>query len=561
MSVLLENVRKEIMSSNAFMLPALPHIPAPGLNSTDTIGTAALKSNRMGESSGRNESFTATLERISDIRYGRKPKAKPDEKPAATPRDSHTDSTSPQKLSETTEIPREHIEVGEAPVTKEMPPFIHPFQACNLMSFHLLNNATVDDGSWAAEAPSGSTTEPSLGMLLDLIGHLHPQLQPAEGQQVGIGPFEQLQANISPEAPNWSFFEQIAFKAINHSENVRSNGNQAQVYGSWHWMASPAAQEGAINGQPESSDVKGSTPGTPLLQILGIAGKAWGTNPNTGSSGGAEMAAAGHNGGSAFLTTGDLNMDSFPEMQARQVNENSSLQKFQASLKATAEQPADSNSALSGIIAKTPEEVFGLKSTALKSEVLPVHDPGNKIGLIDGDNKDSGFFSSQDQMPQHLEKLENAEQPADAAKRNTMSQTLNQIVQKAVLSFHNGQHEVQLHLKPEFLGNIRMQIVSEGQQIAIKIVADLPFVKDMLENNLHQLKTELQAQGLDIDELEVSVAHDSYAGSESYQKAESDELQAGKSNTDPDAVSSDEQHQASSRDSNPMAETAIDYFA
>ena len=72
---------------------------------------------------------------------------------------------------------------------------------------------------------------------------------------------------------------------------------------------------------------------------------------------------------------------------------------------------------------------------------------------------------------------------SEASQRSLMSQSMNQIVQKAVLSLHNGQHEVELHLKPDFLGHIRMQIVSEGQHVAIKMVAELPFVKDMLVNN------------------------------------------------------------------------------
>ncbi|MDH4009782.1 MAG: flagellar hook-length control protein FliK, partial [Desulfobacterales bacterium] len=200
-------------------------------------------------------------------------------------------------------------------------------------------------------------------------------------------------------------------------------------------------------------------------------------------------------------------------------------------------------------------------SAVQKSEMLPVHALGNKISQIDGDSKDNGFLFSQDQMPQHLARLENGAHSSEATQRSLMSQTLNQIVQRAVLSHHNGQHQVQLHLKPDFLGHIQMQIVSEGQQVAIKMVAEFPFVRDMLENNLHQLKANLQAQGLDIDELEVSVAHDSHAEGDLHQKAEAAKFQAAKSGTGSDGESSEEPGQTQSRDGNPMAETAIDYFA
>jgi flagellar hook-length control protein FliK len=93
------------------------------------------------------------------------------------------------------------------------------------------------------------------------------------------------------------------------------------------------------------------------------------------------------------------------------------------------------------------------------------------------------------------------------------------------------------------------------------VVAEFPFVKDMLENNLHQLKADLQAQGLDIDELEVSVAHDSHAEGDLHQKAAAAKLQAVKNDADSDGESSEEPGQTQPRDDGPMAETAIDYFA
>jgi flagellar hook-length control protein FliK len=249
------------------------------------------------------------------------------------------------------------------------------------------------------------------------------------------------------------------------------------------------------------------------------------------------------------------------EAQARQMSENSQALKIQTALKAAAEQPAHPNSAAEAITVKTPEEAFGIKSAVL-SEIQPFDAPGNKIIQIDGDSKDSGFTFSQDQMPQHLARLENAGQPSETAQRSLMSQTLNQIVQKAVLSLNNGQHEVQIHLKPDYLGHIRMQIVSEGQQVAVRIVAELPFVKDMLENNLHQLKAELQAQGLKVDELEVSVAHDSRADDDKHQKA-AEVLRARalkNSRFSVDAAAEEHSDMHTGR-GNGIAETAIDYFA
>jgi flagellar hook-length control protein FliK len=273
------------------------------------------------------------------------------------------------------------------------------------------------------------------------------------------------------------------------------------------------------------------------------------------------MAVDGHVSRLSFWATGDANSETLLEAQARQMSENAQRLAVQTTIKAAVEQPANPNSASEGLSARLPEEVFDIKNAVQKSEMLAVDTLGNKISQIDGDGKDSGFLFSQDQMPPNLARLENGAQSAEAAPRGLMSQTLDQIVQKAVLSLHNGQHEIELHLKPDYLGHIRMQIVSEGHQVAIKIAAEFPFVKDMLENNLHQLRSDLQAQGLNIDELEVSVAHDSHAGGDLHQNAEAARLQAVKNGSDCDDGSAEKPAQTQSLDGGAMAQTAIDYFA
>jgi hypothetical protein len=53
-----------------------------------------------------------------------------------------------------------------------------------------------------------------------------------------------------------------------------------------------------------------------------------------------------------------------------------------------------------------------------------------------------------------------------------------------------------------------MQIVAENQQLTVRIITELPVVRDMIETNLHQLKSELQGQGLQVERIEVAVADD-----------------------------------------------------
>jgi flagellar hook-length control protein FliK len=55
-----------------------------------------------------------------------------------------------------------------------------------------------------------------------------------------------------------------------------------------------------------------------------------------------------------------------------------------------------------------------------------------------------------------------------------------------------------------------MQIVTENQQVSVRITTEFPAVRDMIEAGLQQLKSELQNQGLHVDRLEVAVSDDHY---------------------------------------------------
>lgn len=84
----------------------------------------------------------------------------------------------------------------------------------------------------------------------------------------------------------------------------------------------------------------------------------------------------------------------------------------------------------------------------------------------------------------------------------------DQMVQRAAVQLRSGQGEINIDLKPDFLGRVRMQILTENQQVAVRIVTELAAVRDMIETGLNQLKSELQSQGLQVERLEVAVADD-----------------------------------------------------
>jgi flagellar hook-length control protein FliK len=99
-------------------------------------------------------------------------------------------------------------------------------------------------------------------------------------------------------------------------------------------------------------------------------------------------------------------------------------------------------------------------------------------------------------------------QTEDAAAKTFQTTVMDQIVDKAAIRSIHGRSEIQIQLKPEFLGNVQMNIAADKEQLVVRIMTDRPVVKEIIETHLHHLKTELQHQGLTIDKFEVMVNPD-----------------------------------------------------
>jgi flagellar hook-length control protein FliK len=148
------------------------------------------------------------------------------------------------------------------------------------------------------------------------------------------------------------------------------------------------------------------------------------------------------------------------------------------------------------------------KMTNLNPSLVSADKVVAKIFTTESDVKDGGLLFNQSQNEVKTPETKLVTPQTEIFQKDFRNQTVNQIVQKAVLHLKHGQSEVRLDLKPDFLGHIRMQIITESQQVTVRILTEYPLVKELIENNLPQLKSELQNHGLEIDELEVSVDHD-----------------------------------------------------
>lgn len=98
--------------------------------------------------------------------------------------------------------------------------------------------------------------------------------------------------------------------------------------------------------------------------------------------------------------------------------------------------------------------------------------------------------------------LQMPQQSADVPEINI----LEQIRAKMALNAQNGMQKITIGLTPESLGKLNIEI-SKGQNgISAQIIADNPQAKEILDKNLDGLKSVLQSQGVNVNNVNVKVA-------------------------------------------------------
>jgi flagellar hook-length control protein FliK len=172
--------------------------------------------------------------------------------------------------------------------------------------------------------------------------------------------------------------------------------------------------------------------------------------------------------------------------------------------------PAQNNSVnnISSPVSKMIHDSILTKENHIRMDATLNDELGGKVTKVDAGTSDNGLLSSQNQNAAKAFEATSFSKQTNAGHDSLRNQTLDQIVRKAVIYMRNGQHEAKIDLKPDFLGHVRMQVITENHQVTVKILTEFGFVKDMVENNIQQLKADLQQQGLNVDKLEVAVSND-----------------------------------------------------
>ena len=92
--------------------------------------------------------------------------------------------------------------------------------------------------------------------------------------------------------------------------------------------------------------------------------------------------------------------------------------------------------------------------------------------------------------------------------RETTSQkVMDQVVKVAKVQVVNGQARAKISLHPPALGKLQMHIITEGNQVKASFFAETAQVKEIIENNLPQLRESFQQQGLKVGNFNVFVGN------------------------------------------------------
>jgi len=92
------------------------------------------------------------------------------------------------------------------------------------------------------------------------------------------------------------------------------------------------------------------------------------------------------------------------------------------------------------------------------------------------------------------------------------NRVIDQIINRLSVRSNGSQSEVKIRLDPPSLGTVRLNISTSADGVRTLIVAENQAVKQLIENNLSQLRDSMANQGLKLDGFSVEVGGDSGPG-------------------------------------------------
>lgn len=139
---------------------------------------------------------------------------------------------------------------------------------------------------------------------------------------------------------------------------------------------------------------------------------------------------------------------------------------------------SDDFSELDTVSAEVPAEL----AQPFSAEGLTVPQSSSQSGIGPAENPIAQFVSK-------------AEHPAD------------QVAEGTLYSVKNGHKELVIRLNPDNLGEVRINLISHGnQEMSARLIASTPESHDLLKSQVESLKQTLESQGLQVERLSVVLA-------------------------------------------------------
>jgi flagellar hook-length control protein FliK len=99
------------------------------------------------------------------------------------------------------------------------------------------------------------------------------------------------------------------------------------------------------------------------------------------------------------------------------------------------------------------------------------------------------------------------ENTSQSQKASLSNSVINQIVENAQIIVKGDKKEIKIHLDPPSLGSIHMKVTMESNSMKVTAIADTPYVKEVIESNLNELKRSLADSGIKVEQFSVFVGH------------------------------------------------------
>lgn len=159
-----------------------------------------------------------------------------------------------------------------------------------------------------------------------------------------------------------------------------------------------------------------------------------------------------------------------------------------------------------------------------------VEEKGNTDFMnFENNQSNSGFENSEDFHGSNVTALDNVTKAfsetlvkTEAHRNVDQTEIINQIVQKMKAGIiKENISELKITLKPDYLGEVSLKVISENGIVSAQFNAENQKVKEIIESNFNQLKDMLNEKGIEVSEISVSVDDKQQENMRNFSKAQS----------------------------------------